>query len=103
MSTFQPETMMLALRALDAAAAGVRTAELNERTQRRMDAAAQMLKVAELERNLSEAAAQNRALRERIAELERDVLSLRDHAASLTGELYKRELAIVDLVLKGIN
>lgn len=121
MTTPQPETLILALRALDAAVAGVRTAELNERTQRRMNVTAEKLKVAELERDLREATSLNRALQERIAqqraaadnlcqelrsriaELERDVTSLSAHAATLTVELNKRETAIVDLVLKGIH
>ena len=111
MNTTQPETLLLAIRALDAAVAGVRTAELNERTER--------LKVAELERDLRETAARNLVLNERIAQqkaaadnlcqelrariakLEFDEVQLRDRAACLAVELNKRELAIVDLVLKG--
>lgn len=115
----QPETLLLAIRALDAAVAGVRAAELNERTQRRMTMQTERSKIEELERDLREAAALNRALqerltlqktaadklcqelRERIAKLEFDEVKLRDRAASLAVELNKRELAIVDLVLKG--
>lgn len=118
MNTTQPETLLLAIRALDAAVAGVRTAELNERTalakanQRLTEVTAEATalrdRVARLELELTDQLARQassaQALRDaetQIAKLQRKIQSQCIANAELTDQLARRETAIVDLVLKG--
>ena len=118
MNTTQPATLLLAIRALDAAVAGVRTAELNERTALAVANQRFTLIAAEndalrkrvdrldlaLADQLARQASSDQALRDaeaQITELKRKIQSQCVANAELADQLARRETAIVDLVLKG--